>query len=313
VLEGTDQVTLGLPGSSDEADLAELSGSGESEPGQGFVAVAIDAAGAAGSHPFTYRVPERLEPLHPGEAVLVEFGRRQALGIVLDQAAAPDGIAAKPILDRVRADGPLLAPSSIEFARLIAATYLAPPAMVLRAMLPPGMLERLELVAEERPRPTGAAGAQVAPDDPDDAEVLEQLRDGPRAVRRLRSPEGRASLLRRLRALREAGRVSLDWTLLDAGSGPRYVRIVRARTPPGGAVSSRLGPRQVSALAALEEAGPGGITAPDLSARYGATVVGILLRRDLVTSGVGGRRGRHACGNPRSGRRARRDHRRRGT
>ncbi|MEO8462757.1 MAG: DEAD/DEAH box helicase, partial [Chloroflexota bacterium] len=283
MLEGMDQVTLGLAGASDEEGPAEWSTDGDLEPGQSFVAVAIDAAGAAGSHPFTYRVPERLEPLRPGEAVLVEFGRRQALGIVLDRAAAPEGIKAKPILDRVRADGPLLAPSSIEFARLIAATYLAPPAMVLRAMLPPGMLERLELVAEERPRPRDEADTEATPDDPPDAEILEQLRDGPRAVRRLRSPEGRAGLLRRLRTLREAGRVELDWTLLDSGSGPRYVRIVRVKAPTGGAGSIRLGPRQTAALAALAEAGGGGIPAPDLSGRYGASVVGSLLRRDLVT------------------------------
>ncbi len=283
MLEETDQVTLGLAASSDEDGPAELGMGGDLEPGLSFVAVAIDAAGAAGSHPFTYRVPERLEPLRPGEAVLVEFGRRQALGIVLDRAAAPEGVKAKPILDRVRADGPLLAPASIEFARLIAATYLAPPAMVLRAMLPPGMLERFELVAEERPRPTDEANTEATPDDPPDAEILEQLRDGPRAVRRLRSPEGRAGLLRRLRTLREAGRVELDWTLLDSGSGPRYVRIVRVKAPPDGAVSLRLGPRQTAALAALDEAGGGGIPAPDLSARYGASVVGSLLRRDLVT------------------------------
>ena len=38
---------------------------------------------------FTYAVPERLDDLQPGEAVLVDFGRRQALGIVLGPAERP--------------------------------------------------------------------------------------------------------------------------------------------------------------------------------------------------------------------------------
>ena len=46
------------------------------------VEVAVDAPGA--SRTYDYSVPDRLGPVLPGEAVLVEFGRqRQALGIVL--------------------------------------------------------------------------------------------------------------------------------------------------------------------------------------------------------------------------------------
>jgi hypothetical protein len=46
----------------------------------GPVEVAVDAPGA--SRTYDYSVPERLAPIEPGEAVLVEFGRqRQALGM----------------------------------------------------------------------------------------------------------------------------------------------------------------------------------------------------------------------------------------
>ena len=117
-----------------------------------------------------------------------------------------------------------------------------------------------------------------------DAAILTQLGDGPRAVRRLAAPEGRAGLLRRLRALRAAGRIELDWTLLDAGAGPRFARIVRAvpfeRRP---APQRRLGPRQAAALADLEAAGRHGIAAPALSAAHGGSVTGTLLSRGLVT------------------------------
>ena len=56
-----------------------------SKPGR-LVEVAVDAAGAGGARPFTYSVPESLADLEDGEAVLVEFGRRQALGVVLGGA-----------------------------------------------------------------------------------------------------------------------------------------------------------------------------------------------------------------------------------
>lgn len=280
------QETLGLPAAEDPS-----AGSSEGR----LVAVAIDAAGAAGGHPFTYRVPPRLEPMLRGEAVLVEFGRRQALGIVLGDGVVAEGVVAKPVIDRVRADGPLLPETSIDLAIDIAATYMAPPALVIRSMLPPGLLERLELVAERRPAdPALNAGAAPAPPvgrdaaatalEPADADLLAQLDDGPRAVRRLRSDEGRAGLLRRLRGLREAGAIDLDWTLTDAGAGPRYQRIVRATAPaldPAGR-PARLGPRQLAALAELVAAGPSGVAAPDLAARHGGSVVGSLAGRGLV-------------------------------
>lgn len=304
-----EQESLGLPVADATADDAGLAVQ-EEDPGQGRrVAVAIDAAGAAGAHAFTYRVPARLEPLLPGEAVLVEFGRRQALGIVLGDGAGGDGFVAKPVVDRVRADGPLLPPTSIALAQAIAATYLAPPALVLRAMLPPGLLERLELVAERRPRTsdTPRGGSAVAPTpDAKDAEILEELEDGPRAVRTLRTSEGRAGLLRRLRALRDAGDIELDWTLTDAGAAPRYVRTVRlvgapadgttatggsgagaAPGAPPGRGGKRLGPRQAAALAELAEAGERGVPAPELSSRHGGSVIGSLRGRGLIRVDVG--------------------------
>jgi hypothetical protein len=155
------------------------------------VEVAVDAPGAGGRR-YTYEVPDRLTDLQDGEAVLVEFGRRQALGVVLGPAVDMPGIVTKPILDRIRADGPLLPPLALALAGRIATTYLAPPAAVIRAMLPPGILERLELVAERRP--DGSDEIDGA-----DRALLAQLTGGPLAVRDLAAPEGKAGLLRRLR------------------------------------------------------------------------------------------------------------------
>jgi len=254
------------------------------------VEVAIDAAGG-GSRTYTYHVPERLADLEPGEAVLVEYGRRQALGIVLGEAVPEAGLVTKPILDRVRADGPLLPPLSLALARWIGATYLAPPAVVLRAMLPPGMLERLELVVERRPVAPALADAL---DEPDRA-VLDELAGGPRAVRDLAAPEGRAGLVRRLRALAAAGLVSLDWTLTAAGGGPRYERRL-SLTPAGAAAAAALaagerlpgralGARQRALLAELAYA-PGGEAGAELGGRYGGSVVAGLVRRGLVAAEI---------------------------
>ena len=128
------------------------------------VEVAIDAAGGGGARTYTYSVPPALADLVPGEAVLVEFGRRQALAVVLADTSPPDGITLKPVAARVRTDGPLLPPLGLSLARWIADHYLAPPAVVIRAMLPPGLLERLDLVAERSPN---APAVDLPPADAD--------------------------------------------------------------------------------------------------------------------------------------------------
>jgi primosomal protein N' (replication factor Y) (superfamily II helicase) len=257
-----------------------------------IVAVAVDAAGGAGHRPYSYRVPEALEDLAVGEAVLVEFGRRQALGIVLGPGAEVDGVETKPVLDRVRTDGPLLPPLGMRLAEWIAARYLAPPALTLRAMLPPGLLERLELVAERRPTgPVVAAGANEAggPDEDvtaADAAILEALAAAPRPVRSLEAAEGRPALLRRLRTLESRGLIDLDWTLRASGAGPRWIRFVRrAATPrPDEAPvrSARLGPRQRAVLEDLDAAPAEGLPAPELAGRHGSSAVATLARRGLV-------------------------------
>jgi primosomal protein N' (replication factor Y) len=256
--------------------------------GRRFVEVAVDAAGGGGSRTYTYHVPRALAGLEPGEAVLVEYGRRQALAVVLGAAPEPP-VATKPVLDRVRADGPLLPPTTLALARWIASTYLAPPAIVLRAMLPPGFLERLELMAELLPETGEAAAVAGAADAADD--VLAQLAQGPRRVRDLRTDEGRAALLRRLRALRAEGRVALDWTLVGSGVGPRYDRWAHVTEEgrawiAGHRTGRPLGPRQTEALAALSaaaaEPGGAGLVAARVAELHGASALPGLVRRGLA-------------------------------
>lgn len=112
--------------------------------GRRWLEVAVDSAGPAGGQTLSYHVEGDLADIAPGEAVLVEYGRRRALGVVLYEQAAPPAIETKPILARVRSDGPLLPPLQLALCRHIAEHYLAPPALVVRAMLAPGTLERVE-------------------------------------------------------------------------------------------------------------------------------------------------------------------------
>ena len=259
----------------------------------------MDAAGRGGDRTYTYLVPDALRDLEPGEAVLVEFGRRQALGIVVAETDVLPASGAKPIVDRVRADGPLLPRLTLALAAGIASHYLAPPALVLRAMLPPGLLERLELMAELAPGPAESVadrGADRGAEDAAAADLLGQLERGPQPVRDLAGPDGRAGLLRRLRALEAAGRVGLGWTLLGAGAGPRYERWLRL-TLEGRAAAETLGsgrrptdrpfgPRQAEALAELAAAPTGELPAADLAARHGSSTVAGLVRRGVVEAEV---------------------------
>ncbi len=295
-------VTLGLD---------DLPGSLPAEPGAGaptdrLVEVAVDAAGAGGARPYTYAVPPALDDLVDGEAVLVEFGRRQALGVILGAAAeAPATGDVKAIVDRIRADGPLLPPLTLSLARWIAAHYLAPPAVVIRAMLPPGLLERLELVAERTPVVVPADDSTI---DAVDRDLLDQVVRGATPVRDLAGPDGRAGLLRRLRRLADQGFVTLDWTLLGASAGPRYERwvwptddgraaaaMLRAGDRPAG---RPLGPRQVAAIGDLADAPPDGLSATELGARHGSATIAGLVRRGLAITAVRERPRRPLAGRP---------------
>jgi primosomal protein N' (replication factor Y) len=271
-----------LPASSADAESQGAGGSSRA------VEVAVDAPGA--SRTYTYLLPGRLADVEAGEAVLVEFGRgRQALGVVLGPAAGDLAGEAKPVLARVRADGPLLPALSLSLARWISGEYLAPPAAVLRSMLPPGMLERLDLVAERAPLPAGAPAGEApetAAVDRPEAELLERLANGPRAVRDLEGEDGRAATLRRLRGMAARGLVRLEWTLAAATAGPRYERWLKltdeGRGVAGGVAGPRLGPRQRALLADLAASGEAGLAGPVAAERHGSGAATSLERRGLV-------------------------------
>ncbi len=272
------------------------------------VEVAVDAPAGQGLRTWTYVVPAALAGVTVGEAVLVPFGKggRQAIGVVVGPATGPvDEAALRPIVARVHSDGPLLPAMSLAFARALAGRYVAPLAVVIRAMLPPGMLERLELIAEVTP--TGEAAmtaggatageAMAAALAPHEVDLLDELAGRARAVRDLAAGDGRATLLRRLRALADRGFVELTWTLLGAAVGPRYERRLwptdagrdaARRLAAGDRLAGRpLGPRQADALAELaSNTDVDGVAAAAIAERHGSSALAGLVRRGLVRAEV---------------------------
>src|SRR5262249_44662436 len=122
------------------------------------------------------------------------------------------------------------------------------------------------------------------------------LERGPRPARDLAAPDGRAGLTRRLRALEAAGRISLEWTLIGAGAGPRFERWIRITgdgRSAGRAASTGerhngrpLGPRQRDALDELMAAADGELPSADLGGRHGHAAIAGLVRRGLVEAEV---------------------------
>jgi primosomal protein N' len=185
-----------------------------------FVEVAVDAPGVPGGRTYTYRVPPALADLALGEAVLVEFGRRRAVGIVLAEGVDP-GLESKPVLARVRSDGPLLGDLWRRLALHVAEHYLAPPGLVVRAMLPPGTLERIALFAVGSSETAGTPG-----EGPQDglAALVTSAGEAGIAVDDLPARSSRATLLRELRQLEERGQLRLEWRIQAATARPRQER-----------------------------------------------------------------------------------------
>lgn len=250
-----------------------------------FVEVAVDAPGVPGGRAFTYAVPSTLADIQLGEAVMVEFGRRRAVGVVLADADPPE-MEAKPLLARVRSDGPLLGPLWCRLAGHISRHYLAPPGMVVRAMLPPGLLERIELFAMPEQVTTAL----------DDALLGAVLRAGADGIRvdDLPPASSRATLLRTLRAHEADGALRLEWRVLPSTARPRRQRwaaITEAGRTAADLLASGgrpegapLGPRQRALLAELVEPGRDGAeVAARLADRHGASAVTGLTRRGLLS------------------------------
>ncbi len=87
------------------------------------VEVAVDASGVPGGQSFTYHLPPgpELGGVGPGDAVLVPYGRRQVVGVVLGEGDPTSDRATKPVLARIHGE-PLLPPLQARLAAFVAVT-----------------------------------------------------------------------------------------------------------------------------------------------------------------------------------------------
>jgi primosomal protein N' (replication factor Y) (superfamily II helicase) len=117
--------------------------------------------------PFDYRLPERLGDVGVGTVLLVPFGRRRVLGVVVDLAersALPPERLAEPI-EALEAGAP---PDLIRLGLWVAREYCSTPARGLELVLPPGtatargqMRARSESVVEATADARAALGSDT--------------------------------------------------------------------------------------------------------------------------------------------------------
>ena len=222
------------------------------------VRVAVDLPGPQGERLYDYLPPEHGE-LGIGDAVVVPFGGRRAIGIVTSNVGAlppPPGVTLKRAEAKL-SDGSLIGPLGMGLAELIATHWLAPLALTVRSLLPPGLLDKVEVAIRAVGTPSEAEeGAGIGA-----AWVAVDRLAGARGA-------GRSALLALIRSGEREGRLERSWRL-SAVHGrlveePHAIRTSAAELPDARA---RLGLRQRDLLAALDRAaaeGDGLVRASDL-------------------------------------------------
>ncbi len=193
---------------------------------------------------FVYRIPGGLrDRVRPGSRVLVPFGPRKLVGIVdsLEQEAELSDVRA--VIDALDPE-PLLPEPLLELCRWVARYYVAPPGLVLRAALPPGLFSESSF----RVRMASDVDAEVSPKNGSELtegqhRVLERLnraRDG-LLVTTLRSDTGVSAIWPVVRGLRDRGLITVEEESPETG-GPEQTQQVARLT------------RELPTLQAREEA-----------------------------------------------------------
>ena len=111
-----------------------------------FARVAVDVKTRALAAPFTYTVPARLDAsVVPGCCVVVEFGRRPAVGYVLavDEMLDPGLTGARLLPIQQVLSEALFLPEASEVAQWVAQEYASSLADAVRLFLPPGFTAKM--------------------------------------------------------------------------------------------------------------------------------------------------------------------------
>ena len=208
--------------------------------------VAVDVPGAPGERLYDYLgFAGALATV--GDGVIVPFGGRRAIGIVValnPKDLPPAGIKLKSIEGRL-GNAPLVTPLLMALAERIAARWAAPIATTVRSLLPAGMLDAVVLEA----RRVGEV-----------SEVSARIGLGEEwvAVERLTGARGktRAATLKSLRQLEVTGEAERRWSLVRRGAQSLDTTFASLSTDAAPAIlgTMRLGSRQVAAVEQLTAA-----------------------------------------------------------
>ena len=162
---------------------------------------------------FTYRIDE--SPLHParaGSRVVVPFRNKRAIGIVVAEVSAPDGVKTKLVLDVPDAQ-PAIAEPMIALARWISEYYVVPLGIVLRSMLPATLTGASAPLPSEKTRRIASI-----------ARELPTLLERDRAFSRARRQREVYELLESL-----GGRSPVDHVVEQCGCSPSVVTALATR------------------------------------------------------------------------------------
>ena len=205
--------------------------------------VAVDIPGAPGERLYDYLVGDST-PATIGDGVIVPFGGRRAVGIVVALNPGdppPTGITLKPIEGRL-GSAPLVTPLLMQFAESIATRWAAPLATTVRSLLPAGMLDAVLLEA----RRVG-----------EESDMSARIGLGTEwvAVERLTGARGktRAATLKSLRNLEALGEAERRWSLVRRGAqslDTTHAALIEDAAPAM-LEGVRLGSRQLAAIELL--------------------------------------------------------------
>ncbi len=236
---------------------------------------------------FTYHVPEPLrEAIHPGAQVLVPFGSRTLVGIVLEQYDETDRADVRD-LEAVLENAPPLPDDALSLARWMADYYLCELGDAVRPFVSHAMVHRFARRlrrTEEMPPPRLFA-------DPDEDAVLRAL--PPSRDVTLSSLQGAlpaARLARALQSLKSQGLVIERAVVLPPEAKTKKVRLVEFAAGPLEIHAyceehARRARARVTALRTLQQTGP--LPAADLAKRAGVSVSAVqaLVKQGLLRYG----------------------------
>jgi primosomal protein N' (replication factor Y) len=232
------------------------------------VRVAVEALADRPERTFSYAWSVELGTPRPGSLVLVPYGRRLALGYLMEGPGEATDAALRPVEAVV--SEPMLTPDLLSLAEEIATYYRAPVGVTVASMLPPGLESRLTRTWHVR-----------RPDDlpPDLVQLLDdEGRIGDATLQRHGPKRGRSAWIERLRRI---GAIRPEWALRPPEVTPRRVRVLRPL--PGGAEPARRAPVQRALLEAIQD---GERTVPELAAALDADPASLLApARRLVALG----------------------------